>query len=143
MIDAYARFETWKRDYPSSFAACCAYVARQHETMLAFEARHPAMVHAIRYEQLVAAPEKALRPACAFLGLDFAPEMVNFAGARHDIGFGDEKIHDTTHIVPRIDTFAEWSDEQRLEAQGYLQGCLAALGYDGRPSHAARIAAGS
>jgi hypothetical protein len=129
MMEAYARFAPWRRDHPSSFAACCAYVASQQETMLAFQAQHPGVTYAIRYEQLVANPENTLRPACAFLGLDFAPEMVDFASARHDIGFGDEKIHETRKIIPRLDTFGGWSEQQRLEAQGHLQKCLDALAY--------------
>lgn len=129
MMEAYARFAPWRRDHPSSFAACCAYVACQQEAMLAFQAQHPGVTYAIRYEQLVANPENALRPACAFLGLDFAPEMVDFASARHDIGFGDEKIHETRKIVPRLHTFGGWSEQQRLEARGHLQKCLDALAY--------------
>ena len=131
MIETYARFATWRRDHPSSFAACCAYVAGQHEAMLAFQARHPGNVHAIRYEQLVADAEAALRLACAFLGLDFAPQMVDFASARHDIGFGDEKIHETKAIIPRLDTFGAWSDHERDEARGYLRKCLDGLAYKG------------
>lgn len=130
MMEVYARFDPWRREHPSSFAACCAYVACQQEAMLAFQVRHPGVVHAIRYERLVADAEDALRPACAFLGLDFAPQMVNFASARHDIGFGDEKIHQTEQIVPRLGTYAEWSDEQRVQARGYLQKCLDLLGYE-------------
>jgi hypothetical protein len=134
MMETQPRLAAWRRDHPSSFAACCAYVARQQEGMLAFEAEHRGSVHALRYERLVADAEEALRPACAFLGVDFAPRMVDFASARHDIGFGDEKIHETKAIIPRLDTFGGWSDDERLEAGRYLQKCLDALGYQPGPT---------
>lgn len=135
MIETYERFAVWRHDYPNSFAACCAYVALQQETMLAFQAQHRDIVHVIRYEQLVTKSEDVLRRACAFLGLDFAPQMLEFAAARHDVGFGDEKIHETREILPRIDTFREWSEERRREASTHLGKCLDALGYEtGRAS---------
>jgi hypothetical protein len=129
MMETQPRLTAWLRDHPTRFSACCAYVACQQEAMLAFEARHRDSAHAIRYERLVAEPEDTLRQACAFLGLDFAPQMVDFASARHDIGFGDEKIHETQEIVPRLDTFAGWSEAERTEARRHLRPCLDALGY--------------
>jgi hypothetical protein len=41
---------------------------------------------------------------------------VNFPLARHDIGFGDEKIHGIKEIIPRPDTSGACSDQRRLEA---------------------------
>ncbi|MEM7025108.1 MAG: sulfotransferase [Pseudomonadota bacterium] len=131
MIEVYDRFAPWRRDHPSTFAACCAYVARQQEAMLAFHKQHRRCVHAIRYERLVANPERELRDVCAFLGVAFAPQMLDFASARHDIGFGDEKIHQTTEIISRVDTFSGWSDNERHEARGYLRACLDGLEYAG------------
>lgn len=142
MMETIPRLTRWRLDYPTSFAACCAFVASQHEAMLAFQARHGDIVHVIRYERLVADAEDVMRRACAFLGLDFAPQMLDFAGLQHDVGFGDEKIHETKAIIPRVDTFTGWSDEQRLEASTHLENCLDALGYDsGRPSRAAAATA--
>jgi hypothetical protein len=129
MMDAYARFAAWRREHPSSFAACCVYVARQQEAMLAFQTEHPGIAHAIRYERLVTGPEQELTPACAFLGVEFAPQMLDFANAKHDIGFGDEKIHATRSIIPRLDTFGGWSADQKLEARRHLQESLDVLGY--------------
>lgn len=144
MMETIPRLAAWRRDHQTSFAAACTYVAREHETMLAFQSRHPDVTHVIRYEQLVTDTEDVLRRACAFLGLDFAREMVDFSSARHDIGFGDEKIHETRRIIPRLDTFADWSDEERLEASTHLKGCLDALGYGaGRPPPALTASARS
>ncbi|MEM7025017.1 MAG: sulfotransferase, partial [Pseudomonadota bacterium] len=129
MIEMYDRFEPWREQHSSTFAACCAYVAEQHEAMLRFQTEHPDEVHTIRYEGLVENAEQALRPACTFLGLDFAPQMLDFASARHDVGFGDEKIHQTKAIIPRLGNFAKWSEQERREAKGHLRGCLDALEY--------------
>ena len=40
--------------------------------------REDGRIHTLRYEELVAAPERELRAICAFLGLPFAPEMLSF-----------------------------------------------------------------
>lgn len=137
VLETFHGFAKWRRDYPTPLGACCAYLAHEQEAMLAFQAEHRDVVHVIRYEELVTEAEDVLRRACAFLGLDFAPQMLDFASARHDIGFGDQKIQETREILVRLNTFCEWSDEQRLEASTYLKKCLDRLGYDsGCPSHA-------
>lgn len=38
---------------------------------------HPDRLHSLRYEDLIAQPETIVRAVCAFLGLDFAPEMLD------------------------------------------------------------------
>jgi hypothetical protein len=113
----------------SAFATCCAYVARAHAQMLRFQRRHPGIVHEMRYERLVADPEGELATACAFLEVPFDPKIVRFADAKHDLGFGDEKINDTQAVVARTGTYGIWSQEERHEASAYLQAPLEALGY--------------
>jgi protein-tyrosine sulfotransferase len=115
--------------YPSAFATCCAYVAREHAAMLRFQRQHPAVVYELRYERLVDAPERELAAACAFLGVSFDPQIVRFDETRHDLGFGDEKINETRSIVARTGTYGDWSAQERQEAAGYLRAPLEALGY--------------
>jgi hypothetical protein len=116
-------------DYSSPFATCCAYVAGEHARMLRFQQRHPGIVHEMRYERLVTDPESVLAPTCAFLGVPFDPQIVRFAEARHDLGFGDENINDTRAIVARTETYGIWSEEERQEARAYLRTPLETLGY--------------
>jgi len=116
-------------DYPSAFATCCAYVAREHAAMLRFQRQHSSLVHELRYERLVDAPERELAAACAFLGVAFDPRIVRFDEARHDLGFGDEKINETRLIMARTGTYGGWSEGERQEAAGYLRASLDALGY--------------
>lgn len=118
-----------RAEFPSAFATCCAYVARQHDLMLRFQRRHPGLALKMHYERLVDDPPGELDTVCAFLGVNYDPRILMFAETDHDLGYGDEKIHDTQSIVPRTDTYGRWSDEERREAATYLRASLEALGY--------------
>ncbi len=130
MVVSQPEIASHRPSHPSDFATYCAYVADQHGKMRAFQEAHGDASVELRYERLVAAPEDAIEALCAFLGLPYAPAMLDFQNAPHDTGFGDEKIHHTSGILPKLRTFAAWSTQQRHEAAGYLQGSLKALGYD-------------
>ncbi len=68
-METQPRLAPWLGEHPSSFAACCAYVAHQHRAMLAFEARHGAAAHSVRFERLAADPPLELEAVYTFLGL--------------------------------------------------------------------------
>ena len=46
----------------------------------------PARYHELRYEDLLADPEAALRPVCGFLGLDFDPAMLTLQRPTENLG---------------------------------------------------------
>ncbi len=58
---------------------------------------------AIRYEDLVANPEATLRDICAFLGVTFSPDMLNFHTRETD-GFSQEQTH---HVNTRRALFTD------------------------------------
>lgn len=116
-------------DHPSDFATYCAFVADQHQKMRAFQRAHPEHCIELRYERLVAAPEDAVRALCSFLGLPYAPAMLDFHSAPHDSGFGDEKIHRTAGIERRRSA-ATPSHEQDSDLRAYLGNTMRELGYE-------------
>jgi hypothetical protein len=83
----------------------------------------------VRYEDLVAGPERALREVCAFLGLDFAPAMLEYH--RH---LDPERMPDHSGLAePPRSGSRRWreqmssGDAELFEAIG--GGLLADLGY--------------
>jgi protein-tyrosine sulfotransferase len=117
-------------NHSSDLATYCAFVADQQQKMRAFQHSHPERSLELRYERLVAAPEDEIRAVCAFLGVSYTPAMLEFQSARHDTGFGDEKIHQTvgiesTRVAPKIR-----DRERALEAQKCLGSTLRELGYE-------------
>lgn len=128
MMETQPRFAAWRRDHPSSFAACCAYVACQHGAMLAFEAQHGDIVHSMHYERLALDPETELAAACAFLGFELTSQMLDVASTNHNSGFDDEAISET-RAIPRVGIFSDWSEDEKIEATRSLQETLNALGY--------------
>lgn len=46
--------------------------------MWKLKAEHPGLIYSIRYEDLVAEPEKQTRLLCGFLGIDFDPSVLGF-----------------------------------------------------------------
>jgi len=67
----------WAR--PRGVAAFAAQWQREVQAARRFGSEiAPARYRELRYEDLVAEPEGALRDACAFLGLDYAPAMLEY-----------------------------------------------------------------
>ena len=65
-------------------AACrWLHVVRQCKN---FVAKHPERSFTVRYEELVAEPERIVRGVCAFLGVDFEPAMLVSEGSARSLG---------------------------------------------------------
>jgi len=59
--------------------------------------------HELRYEELLREPERRVRDACAFLGLDYTDRMLDYraSGARHIGHLGDRLLPNGVARVPR------------------------------------------
>jgi len=69
------------------------------ELLLKMQQRHPELCHRVRYEDLVACPEKVLPPVLSFLGVAGDPAMLERAFTmRHDDGGGDLLIKSTSRV---------------------------------------------
>ncbi len=105
----------------------------------ALERLPPERCRAVRYEELVEDPEGRLRELCAWLGLDYEPDMVAYGRHAHARGrFGDPygaPAHERPVTAPR-DRWREHLRQPRLRpfAKAYLKelgpALLRRLGYD-------------
>ncbi|HXE56835.1 MAG TPA: sulfotransferase [Gemmatimonadales bacterium] len=104
----------------------------------------PARYHELRYEDLVAEPEARLRALCRFLGIEFAPGMLEYH-ARVDRSIPASKRHIWKLIdqPPRADNAERWRSRMprgmRVAFEKRAGAVLRELGYDtlpGRPSGA-------
>lgn len=76
--------------------------AERQAALDAFIKRNPEACHALRYEDLIAAPAETLGALFAFLGIQSDPEAV-IAGAfdgQGQVGLGDFRIHETAGLRP-------------------------------------------
>jgi hypothetical protein len=75
-----------------------------NRNILAFLERtgHPA--HRLRFEDLVAAPDRSMRAVCAAFGVDHRPEVLApyDGGARMIDGVGDPNLHEHDRIEPEL-----------------------------------------
>src|SRR5262249_31927696 len=113
----------------------------------------------VRYEELVAEPERRMRELCAFLGLDFEPGMVDYgeAGANRAAsrGLGDP-VTVARETRPTTRSLARWAEawagpretrarlaEAALAAGGFaragLEAELAGVPAAGAPRRRARL----
>jgi hypothetical protein len=87
-------------------------VAREWKAACAVHRRlaeHPRAV-LLRYEDLVVDPEANLQRACACLGLDFLPELLEFH-RRESEGFAAEQVHHRATLQPLFrDSLDSWRD---------------------------------
>ena len=83
----------------------------------------------IRYEDLVLTPEACLRDVCAFLGLDFRPEMLNLADSAATRG-------PNAYVKSEVDTklVTAWRKKMSLREQQIIEDIcrprMEALGYE-------------
>lgn len=92
------QLEPWLRRHDSPFVAAADYWVDMNAKLLDFAEAHPDRVHLLRYEDLVADPEGALRPVFAFLGEPWEPQVLRFNDRLHDGGLEDHHVSTTTRV---------------------------------------------
>lgn len=76
--------------------AAAVWVLAEREIHRFSDRSGPDMYHALRYEDLLADPARALRGLCRFLGEEFDPAMLDYQEAAHDIVPDRKTWHDNT-----------------------------------------------
>ncbi len=150
-------------------------VAHQHNPLL--ERYVPAIArflrttkvshHRVRYENLVQEPEATSREICAFLGIDFEPDMVEYGAAPDARGESTRGLGDPTGVAqqsrPTTASLSKWAraatgkpervglyreilarlDDTDLETWGFsraqISGELDAIDLEGKPAAAAPL----
>lgn len=92
------QLEPWLLRHDSPFVAAADYWVAMNTKLLDFAASHPDRVHVVRYEDVVADAEGALKPMFAFLGEPWEPEVLRFNDQLHDPGLEDHHVSTTTRI---------------------------------------------
>ena len=84
--------------------------------------RYPGRYLVVRYEDLAMDPERVMRTVCAFIGEDYAPEMLSMEGAReHRDGGGNSSFGDvdtrtiSTKAIGRFRTVLTRSELRYIE----------------------------
>lgn len=102
-------------------AAAARWRRRIIAASVAGEALGPHRYREVRYEDLLHDPEAVLRELCAFLGLDFSPQMLHYASRGRDVVREYPALH--KHVVqPPIKGIRNWQvemserDQQLFEA---------------------------
>lgn len=70
-----SQFGTKKFNTDQSPAKIAQVWVETHQTMLTYREQYPQNFQLISYEELIRNPEQVLKQACAFMGLDYEPNM--------------------------------------------------------------------
>jgi hypothetical protein len=111
--------------------ALCKYWRDVNQVVLEFVARHRDRCHVLRYEDLVAAPERHLRDLFAFLDERWHPAILTTAfSMEHAGGFGDPKIVQTRRVeVDRVGRWRDWDPAVLRVVAPTVNETLQRLGY--------------
>jgi hypothetical protein len=127
---AYA--DTKKRPVPLALSSyLLGWTLNQYHALL-FRERHPARVHIVRFEDLVAGPREALRPVCAALGVEAGAtlDVPSFNGEPLPEVYPWGTIRSATAEANRA-TALELSHEEREEVRVRARPYLEPFGYEG------------
>ena len=90
-------------------------------------------LHVIRYEDLVETPQKMLEAFCAFMGLTFVPEMLNFQNEVHRMGVANMEHHQNVAKKVSSSSIGKWesglTNEQKIEFIPKIERNLKRWGY--------------
>ena len=90
----------WRfNDIQDGFESALAHVKRSIDNLLAFEAKFPDRCTRIVYCDLCTDPEQVLTQVLGRVGLEFDPEMLDFADKDHNFGLEDPVIRGTKSIA--------------------------------------------
>ena len=129
-VASLKRMPWWRTDSYHSVAAWAQSIDNTERAMR----RWPGSVTRVRYEQLVAEPEPALRALCVALGEDYDPAMAE-PERLADVAVPERKHwHSNTRVGPTTRRVGRWKDD--LEpwevslCETVLGGRMARLGYE-------------
>ena len=86
--------------------------------------RYPSDCVQVKYEELVAEPEAVLGRICAFLGLEYSPQMLAYHEANQGLEMipaGQERLHPHTAAPLSTEHAAKWRDELSASAVGVIE----------------------
>lgn len=94
-----------------------------------FRSAHPGSCHQIRYEELTANPEAALKPMFDFLGEPWEPEVMDYARFQHHGGYGDPDAKRRRRIETNSGKYKAWPADLQAAVAEACEPTLSLLGY--------------
>lgn len=89
--------------------------------------------HEVRYEELVADPERVLRRICDAIGENYEPAMLDYHESAHRYVIEEQQWHDRTRSAPTRDRTERWREEMSRTDEALFElaagGLLRELGY--------------
>ena len=132
---------------PGNIVECAeAWVRRVTLNLRMGDVLGPERYLAFRYESLILEPEDTLRSICDFLGVDYAPEMLNY-GETVDARVPKDKLWLWPELksppqVSKVDRWRrEMSENRRVVFEWYGGELLRSLGYDAFENPPRRVGA--
>ena len=87
----------------------------------------------VRYEELVADPERVLRRICDTIGENYEPAMLDYHESAHRYVIEEQQWHDRTRSAPTRDRTERWREEMSRTDEALFElaagGLLQELGY--------------
>lgn len=104
----------WRfNDIEDGFENALAHVKSCLDSIFDFEARHPDRCTRIVYCDLCDQPAQVLTAAMAKIGLEYDPEMLNFADKDHNFGLEDPVIRGTRKIDAKTGAWRSLDQHQQ------------------------------
>ncbi|MDZ7266529.1 MAG: sulfotransferase [candidate division KSB1 bacterium] len=124
--------EALKQACGDPYAGGARYWAEQCRKMLAFQAKHAARVFPLRYEALVAEPEKQCRALFAFLGEPWEEQVLQFYKQQHTSAPGlEDPIAATSRgFTPSVGNYHKLPETTVARMRAEAGDVLRALGYE-------------
>jgi len=124
--------DTSKRPYPlSSRRYAWTWAMMQHHSLV-FKRRFPGRYHIVRFEDIIGAPDKAMRDLAVKLGIGFDESLLypSWNGEKMESIYPWGTIRTPTPDA-NIATMNELNDEQKMEITSITGVMLPLLGYEG------------
>lgn len=80
-----------------------------------------ASYHEVRYEELVADPERVVRDVCKAIGEAYEPTMLEYHGSAHRYLIDEQRWHDRTRSAPTRDRTERWRTEMSRDDEALFE----------------------
>lgn len=114
----------------SDLGEICQYVLKIQMRLLSFRSAHPERSFILKYEDVVADPERALKRMFDQLNESWESSVLEFNKAQHNFGVEDTKVGSLSKVVDNTGGWRRFADSDVRVLRKYLKEFSEELGYD-------------
>jgi hypothetical protein len=114
------------------YVAAAHYWVDMNQRLLAFRRAAPERTHLLRYDALIADPEREIARALAFLGEPFEPAVLDFNRFAHDAGLEDHVVSSTWRVEDERGKHRALPSALQARLWTVVRETMLALGYEDR-----------